>query len=415
MLSSMTASIPKHVQTLTDEEQLYWLALRLVPGLGTRRSNLLLDRFRTPQAIFRASPSELEHAGLGGALARSVASGCSFEDAASQQQLVKGVGAELIPLGDARYPEPLRRIYDPPPVLFARGRVELLSSICIGVVGTRHPTPYGIAAAERLSGDLARAGLTITSGMARGIDTAAHKACLAAGGNTIAVLGCGVDVVYPSENKRLAAEIAASGLILSEFPMAAIAFPQNFPIRNRIISGLSCGLLVVEGAQYSGSAITAKLAMDQSREVFAVPGNITSKMSWGPNLLIKQGAKLVQDWNDVVVELPAATQRRLIDEGRERLLNQGLGSSSAGASGGGPESFGNRAASEPAVQNNQGPQAQAARRILEKLRVDATTHLDTLVESIEDMSPSEIIAGLFELEILGLVRQQAGRNFVKVW
>ena len=140
--------------------------------------------------------------------------------------------------------------------------------------------------------------------MARGIDTAAHRGAPAAEGRTIAVLGCGVDVVYPSENRKLAAEIAAKGLIISEFPMGAIAFPQNFPIRNRIISGMSSGLLVVEGAQYSGSAITAKLAIDQGREVFAVPGNITSKMSWGPNLLIKQGAKLVQDWNDVVVDLP---------------------------------------------------------------------------------------------------------------
>ncbi len=213
-------------------------------------------------------------------------------------------------------------------MLFARGRVELLSSICIGVVGTRHPTPYGVAAAERLSGDLARAGVTITSGMARGIDTAAHKAALArpdGGSRTIAVLGCGVDIVYPSENRKLAAEIAAKGLIVSEFPMGATAFPQNFPIRNRIISGLSCGILVVEGAQYSGSSITARLAIDQGREVFAVPGNITSKMSWGPNLLIKQGAKLVQDWNDVVVDLPQTAQRRLIDEGRQRIMNQGLG------------------------------------------------------------------------------------------
>jgi DNA processing protein len=291
----------------------------------------------------------------------------------------------------------------------------LLSSICLGVVGTRHPTPYGVAAAERLSGDLARAGLTITSGMARGIDTASHKACLAAGGATIAVLGCGVDVIYPSENRKLAAEIAATGLILSEFPMGSTAFPQNFPIRNRVISGLSCGLLVVEGAQYSGSAITARLAIDQGREVFAVPGNITSKMSWGPNLLIKQGAKLVQDWNDVVVELPPAAQRRLIDEGRQRILNQGLGLDSSTSSGTTAETSGNRAASVQPEQNLPGPQAQAARQVLGRLKVDATTHLDTLVDSIEELSPSEIMAALFELEILGLVRQQPGRNFVKVW
>jgi DNA processing protein len=412
----MTASLSTpFTSPLTAEDELFWLALRLVPGLGTRRSNILLERFQTPRAIFNASPAELEHAGLSGALARTVSSGCSFEEAAGQQQLLKSAGAQLIPLGDARYPEPLRRIYDPPPVLFARGNVDLLSSICIGVVGTRHPTPYGVAAAERLAGDLARAGLTITSGMARGIDTVAHKSCLAAGGATIAVLGCGVDVVYPSENRKLAAEIAATGTLLSEFPMGSVAFPQNFPIRNRVISGLSTGLLVVEGAQYSGSAITARLAIDQGREVFAVPGNITSKMSWGPNLLIKQGAKLVQDWNDVVVELPGAAQRRLIDEGRQRILNQGLGSASSDPTGSTAETSGNRAASQQPEQNLPGPQAQAARRVLEKLKVDSTTHLDTLVESIEDMSPSEIMAALFELEILGLVRQQPGRNFVKVW
>jgi DNA processing protein len=390
---------------LTNEEELYWLALRMVPGLGTRRIGLLLERLRTPQAIFRASASELEAAGLTGSIARSVASGCSFEDAASQQQKARESGAQLITLGDARYPETLRKIFDPPPILFARGRAELLTSICIGVVGTRHPTPYGIAAAEKLSGDLARAGVTIVSGMARGIDTAAHKAALAADGTTIAVLGCGVDIVYPSENRKLAAEIAARGLIVSEFPMEATAFPQNFPIRNRIISGLSCGILVVEGAQYSGSAITARLAIDQGREVFAVPGNITSKMSWGPNLLIKQGAKLVQDWNDVVVDLPPAAQRRLIDEGRQRILDQGLTI---------PDETSPKDSASQQPHLNE-PHQQVARRVLAKLKIDQTMQLDLLVDTIEDASPSEIIAALFELEILGLAKQLPGRNFVKVW
>src|SRR5580658_9212633 len=231
----MMATPPAPALTgLTNEEELYWLALRMVPGLGTRRIGLLLERLRTPQAIFRASASELEAAGLTSAVARTVASGSSFEDAASQQQKAREAGAQLITLNDARYPETLRKIFDPPPVLFARGRADLLASICIGVVGTRHPTPYGVAAAERLAGDLARAGVTIVSGMARGIDTTAHKAALAAGGTTIAVLGCGVDIVYPSENRKLSAEIADKGLILSEFTMGSVAFPQNFPIRNRV-------------------------------------------------------------------------------------------------------------------------------------------------------------------------------------
>src|SRR5580700_1284367 len=311
---------------LSREEELHWLALKLVPGLGTRTSNKLLDRFRSPQAIFRASRTELEGAGVSGTVAQSIASGCTFDDAAAQQQKMLETGAVLITISDPRYPQPLREIFDPPILLFARGRVELMHSFTLGVVGTRRPTPYGLAVAERLSADLSHSGLAIASGMARGIDTAAHRGALAAGGNTIAVLGCGVDVVYPSENKKLAGEISAKGLIVSEFPMGSVAFPQNFPIRNRIISGMSVGVLVVEGAQYSGSAITAKLAMDQGREVFAVPGNITSKLSWGPNLLIKQGAHLVQDWNDVVAELPTESRRHLIDKGRKKLLADGFAS-----------------------------------------------------------------------------------------
>ncbi len=386
---------------LSREEELYWLALKLIPGLGTRTSAKLLDRLRTPQATFRASRSELENAGLTGAVAQSIVSGVTFEDAAAQQQQMAEAGAQLITIGDSRYPQPLREIFDPPIVLFARGRVELLQSIMLGVVGTRRATPYGLAVAERVSADLAHAGLTIVSGMARGIDTASHKGTLAAGGDTIAVLGCGVDIVYPSENRKLAAEIAAKGLIVSEFPMAATAFPQNFPIRNRIISGMSVGVLVVEGAQYSGSAITAKLAMDQGREVFAVPGNITSKLSWGPNLLIKQGAHLVQDWNDVVSELPPESRRHLIDMGRKKLLAEGSASDERG---------------QASLLNDHGPElGPEARRTLEILQVDVAVHLDDLLEKVEDTSPSELIAALFELEMLGLVKQLPGKNFVKVW
>jgi len=390
-----------HPPVLSREEELYWLALKLVPGLGTRTSGKLLDRFRTPQAIFRASRSELEAAGVSGAVAQSLASGCTFEDAATQQEKMAASGTVLVTIGDPRYPQPLREIFDPPVLLFARGRVELLQSLMLGVVGTRRPTPYGLAVSERISADLAHAGLTIVSGMARGIDTGAHKGALSAGGDTVAVLGCGVDVVYPSENRKLAADLAVKGLIVSEFPMGATAFPQNFPIRNRIISGMSVGVLVVEGAQYSGSAITAKLAMDQGREVFAIPGNITSKLSWGPNLLIKQGARLVQDWNDVVSDLPAESRRHLIERGREKILaEQGATPEGGGAS----------------ILSAPGPELDGtARRALEALKVDVSIHLDDLLEKVEDISPSELIAALFELEMLGLVKQLPGKNFVKVW
>jgi len=259
------------------------------------------------------------------------------------------------------------------------------------VVGTRRPSRYGIAASEKLSGDLAAAGLTIVSGMARGIDTAAHAAALQSGGDTIAVFGCGVDLVYPAENRKLAASLAEKALVISEFPMGAPPYPQNFPIRNRIVSGMSIGVLVVEGAQYSGSAITARLAMDQQREVFAVPGNITSKMSWGPNLLIKQGAKLVQEWNDVVVELSPEDRRRLIVNGQPDL----------------PAAAGENVELDT-------PLNKISTEIVSKLKVDEPVHLDRLLETLEHCSSSEVIAALFDLELLGKVRQLPGRNFVKV-
>jgi DNA processing protein len=183
--------------------------------------------------------------------------------------------------------------------------------------------------------------------------------------------------------------------------MVAVAFPQNFPIRNRIISGISLGVLVVEGAQYSGSAITAKLAIDQGREVFAIPGNITSKLSWGPNLLIKQGARLVQDWNDVIAELPPESRRHLIERGRAQIMDSPDASPGAGQA-----SLLSGAAQEL---------GSASRRALEALQVDSSTHLDDLIEKIGDTSPSELIAALFELEMLGLVKQLPGKNFVKVW
>jgi DNA processing protein len=387
------------VTEINREEELHWLALRMVPGLGARAAARLLQHFRTPQAVFRAPRSELESCGLAQGLAQSITSGCSFDEANLQQDKMLRDSVNLVSLHDPRYPERLKEIFDPPIVLFTKGRLELLKSVLLGVVGTRRPTPYGTAVAERLSGDLARAGLTITSGLARGIDAAAHRGALAAGGNTVAVLGCGLDVVYPSENRKLAAELGQKGLVVTEFPMESPAYPQNFPIRNRIISGLSAGVLVVEGAQYSGSSITARLALDQGRELFAVPGNITSKMSWGPNMLLKQGAKVVQEWNDVVSELPHADRQRLIDAGRQRILGFGE-----------PVEDQARQAVPPL-----GPAAQLGRKLLDSLTVESSTHIDDLLGEAEDSSPSEVIAALFELEMLGLVRQLPGRNFVKVW
>jgi DNA processing protein len=382
---------------VSQEEMLDWLALRMVPGLGTISALRLLRKLKSPKAVFAASASELEAIGLSPTQAQNIASGCSYDDALDQHQRMMACGADLIPIQDPRYPERLRQIFDPPLLLFAMGRTDLAHAASIAVVGTRRPTPYGMAAAERLSSDLAKAGLTIISGMARGIDTAAHKAALAEGGDTVAVFGCGIDVLYPADNRKLYQEIAQKGLLLTEFPMAAAAYPQNFPIRNRVVSGISVGVLIIEGAQHSGSAITAKLAMDQGREVFATPGNITSKMSWGPNLLIKQGAKLVQEWSDITNELPAGVRRDLVSRAQQRvLLESGETPETAGAQ---PEE----------------PVKAMARRLLNQLKVDEPQQLESLVESFEGVSSSELIGALFDLEMSGLIRQLPGKNFIKVW
>ncbi len=385
------------IPVISKEEELHWLALKLVPGLGTRRAYQIIERYRSPLALFRASRSELEANGLPGSIAQTIASGCTFDDAVDQHQKMLDCGASLIPIFDPRFPPLLREIFDPPILLFVRGRVDLLQSHMLAIVGTRRPTHYGVAVTERLAPELAQAGLTIVSGMARGIDTAAHQSVLTGQGDTIAVFGCGVDQLYPAENRKLASQIAEKGLLVSEFPMGTPGYPQNFPVRNRIISGMSVGVLIVEGAQYSGSAITARMALEQQREVFAIPGSIMSKMSWGPNLLIKQGAKLVQDWHDVLPELPAEVRRQLIHSAQAR---QGLLELDPSA----PES-----------KTSDTEFSPAARALLPALKPDVPLHLDRLLETFDTLSSSEIIAALFELEMLGLVRQLPGRNFVKVW
>ncbi len=386
---------------LTEDDQIHWLALRMATGLGTRKAGQLIATFRTPQAIFRASRSELTAAGLAPAVAQSITSGCAFEDAVAQREKLLQAGAELVPITDPRYPSRLKEIFDPPPLLYARGRVDLLGSLMLAIVGTRRPTAYGIAAATRLSQDLATAGLTIVSGMARGIDTAAHRATLDRQGDTIAVFGCGVDELYPVENRKLAKEIGENGLIVSDFPMGTPPYPQNFPVRNRIVSGMSLGVLVVEGGEYSGSAITAKLAAEHNREIFAVPGNITSKMSWGPNLLIKQGAKLVHEWNDVVTELSAEDRRRLAERFRKQLnLNENQEPVTSEAT---------------AASYSTEPMKALRRAVLAALAPDSPVSLDRLIDTLPGCSPSEVIAVLFDLEMTGLVRQIPGKNFLKVW
>lgn len=386
--------MPSSTQNRTEEELLHWLAFRLTPGLGPRKAGELLARFGSPVAVFRASVSELEAAGLPGTVARSLASGCAFEDAAEQQERLRLSGAQIVALGDDCYPALLREIFDPPPLLFALGRLELLEGVKVAVVGSRRSTAYGNAAAERLSADLATVGVVVVSGMARGIDTAAHVGALEAGGGTIAVFGCGLDVIYPAENRKLAERIAKEGLLLSEFPFGAPAHPQNFPIRNRTVSGMSEGVVVVEGEQYSGSLITARLALDQNREVFAVPGNITNRMSFGPNLLIKQGAQLVQAATDILDGLNWDVRSRLSRQGELGLTGS------------------DEQRAEAAIA---GPMAGIAKEVLVFLEVDKPKQIDDLLAGLPHCSSSEIIATLFELELAGRIRQLPGRSYVKVW
>ena len=263
--------------------------------------------------------------------AQFVADGRARAAAEKEVKQVAEAGGIFLTREDEGYPGRLLQIYDPPAVLWVRGDAKLLERPGIAVVGTRHPTPYGLGMAEMLSRDLANRRMTILSGMARGVDSAAHKGALDAGGKTVAVWGTGIDVVYPKENKKLAERIVASGgAIVSEYPLGTFPAPQNFPLRNRILSGMSVGVLVVEGGEYSGTRITARCAMEQNRDVFAVPGNVTNKSAWGPNTLIKQGAKLTATWEDIWEEPadadPVATGRGdggggadCIEDGRERI------------------------------------------------------------------------------------------------
>ncbi len=372
----------------TPEVLLHWLALRLMPGLGTRRVLELYERYQSPVNILRAEPEELVRAGVPPAVARSLASGCTFEEAAEQLERAKSLGVELIPIDDERYPPRLREIFDPPFLLFVLGRTELLQSVMVAIVGSRVASTYGTTVARRLGRDLAAAGVSVVSGMARGIDTAAHEGALEAG-TTVAVYGCGLDVIYPAENRKLAERIAAQGAIVSEFPFGSPAHPQNFPIRNRTVSGLSEAVVVVEGKQYSGSLITARLALDQNREVFAVPGNITNPMSFGPNLLLKQGAQVVQSANDIVDGLRPEVRARLA---RQQALEL--------------------PAQTPSLA---GPMASAAAEILKLLRTDTPVYLDELIEQLPHLSSSEIIALLFDLEEAGRIRQLPGRCYIRIW
>jgi DNA processing protein len=378
-------------QTAHDLSALRWVALSLTPSLGASRCRRLVEHFENVENVFRASLTELEAVGLDAAAAQSIALGKSMEQANDALARAAAVGARVIPLSDPEYPPRLKQIYDPPVVLYVRGEVGVLSRPGIAVVGTRHPTPYGLGMAERLACDLCARGIIINSGMARGVDSAAHRGAIAAKGKTVAVFGTGINVIYPRENSRIAEQILAmGGALVSEFPVDTFAAPQNFPIRNRIISGLSIGVLVIEAGEYSGTRITARCALEQNREVFAVPGNVTNRNSWGPNTLIKQGAKLTATWEDVWEDLPADVRLMLEAE------TQSATEVDAPAS---------------LFQTEISPHEK---KLLRVLKSDESVHIDEIVEMLDGvLSPSDIFAALFELELAGKIKQMPGKNFVK--
>jgi DNA processing protein len=305
------------------------LRLNLVPGVGPRLRRALFERFSSAEAILAAAPSELRQVpGIGAKLSQAIATAHRTIDAEKEIELCREHDIEILLESDERYPRVLREIPNPPGVLFLRGQLLPQDAMAIAIVGSRHSTQYGLTQSERLAGSLARAGLTIVSGLARGIDAAAHRGALAAGGRTIAVLGSGLLNVYPPEHKPLAEEIASRGAVLSEVPVRAEPLGGVFPQRNRIISGLSLGVVVVEAAVGSGALSTAKHATEQSREVFAVPGRVDSRMSRGCHRLIRDGAKLVETADDVLEELPPLVQATTKADGQtihhpaELLLNE---------------------------------------------------------------------------------------------
>jgi DNA processing protein len=394
---SMTAGMVANNETSflpLTEERIAWLALALTPQLGPRRILRAVERCGSAAKILDRGLTELEALEFPVECVRYIADGHSRAAADQQLDTLAKTGGQFLAYPDRVYPERLREIFDPPAVLWLRGDAQLLASPSIAVVGTRHPTPYGAGMAEMLSRDLAHRGLTIVSGMARGVDTAAHKGALAAKRPTIAVWGTGIDVIYPKENKSLSEQIVAGGgAIISEFPLGVFPAPQNFPRRNRILSGISIGVLVVEAAEYSGTRVTARCAIEQNRDVYAVPGNVTTKNAWGPNTLIKQGAKLTATWEDVWEELP--TPVRLHLEAEYGLASKALGAASL---------------------FSEEPLPASEARVMSVLRHDKAFQLDDIMEMLEpELTSSEVFTALFELELAGRIRQLPGKNYVKAF
>jgi DNA processing protein len=364
-----------------------YIALNMVNGIGPIRVRALLDRFNEPQAILSASKGDLMQVeGVGEEVARSVMSWREQADLDAELQRIEKAGVRVISRDDPEYPKNLREVYDPPVVLYVKGTLSERDALAIAVVGSRRTTMYGQDMARKLAFQLARVGVTVVSGLARGIDTAAHNGALQAKGRTVAVIGCGIDIMYPAENQKLADEIVEKGgAVVTEFPFGVKPDKQNFPMRNRIISGWSIGTVVVEANLKSGALITANQAAEQGRQVFAVPGRADSILSRGTNKLIKDGAKLTEDVEDILGEF-------------EYLLPKVATEQADGVSGG--------EGTKPALRLSDMEEKVMAQLGREETAIDEIIRASGLTTAC-------VSATLLSLEMKRLVRQLPGKQYVR--
>ncbi len=362
----------------------------MTPGVGPRKATQLLERFGSAENVFHALRSELEGLRLNPETIQSILKKEFHEKADQELGAVKSLGGDVLILDDGSYPALLREIPDPPITLYVRGNwQECFELPCVGIVGSRRCSTYGRNSARMLGRDLAENGVCVVSGFARGIDSSAHKGAIEARGKTIAVFGTGIDGVYPKENAALAREILESGgSIVSQFPLGTPPLRENFPYRNRIISGLSLGILVVEASERSGSLITARLATEQGRDVYAVPGNITSKTSFGSNYLIKSGAKLVQQWQDVVSEFPSEIAAELLPPKTDSKTKPDLKSSM-------PKGL-----------------SKIETQVFKLLTSDTNQHIDVLLEK-SGLSFGEINSAIVALDLRDLILTLPGNNYAR--
>lgn len=369
----------------------YWLALRRVRGVGPRTCRLLLDKYHSPEVIFRLDEAEIGSAGVSRSVARGIKQFRDFDPLEKELCELPRLGARLLRWTDDDYPAILREIADPPPYLFVRGPARLHEPGCLAIVGARAASDAGLRMAHRLGMELAAKGFSVVSGLARGVDGAAHQGALDGGGRTIAVMGCGIDLIYPPEHRKLAeAIVEGGGAIVSELPLGTHPMAENFPTRNRILSGLCLGVVIVEAAEKSGSLITARMALEQNRQVFAVPGSPLTGKTRGSNRLIRDGAKLVECVEDVIEEI--APQVRLPNRNKLEKATETLKNPEAG----GHESF-----------------AQASdedKLILRQLKQGEKLHVDSLIE-VSGLTPQAVLRLLLELELKGLVAQHPGKLF----